>query len=156
MNARIMQGTQPLLYIHEDVADSVQWRIAGDTLFLRGINTKNSTNIAVDIILPQVSSISATITTVEIEQINGDSLSFCGKDHSTAAFSKTALGQLALYLNGTSASLNGKSTAVKTLIVRNGYESELKCLDLLPEVFQLPVESTFTLVASGKALGMVK
>lgn len=155
--ALILQSEKPVLYIHEDVKDSLKWHISGDTLYLRGCNNKKRVHTAAQILTPHISGLSASRSNAKLEGFVADSIAVYADQLSEIEIKNSKLNVCYLYMNDATVHLRDSSVQVQALHVAQGVKSTLNCADTRIQRVYLPADqTTFSLKMSGEALKIVQ
>lgn len=155
--ALISQSEKPVLYIHEDVKDSLKWHISGDTLYLRGYNNKKRVHTAAQILTPRISGLSACRSNAKLEGFVADSIAVYADQLSQIEMKNSKLNVCYLYMNEATVHLRDSSVQLQSLHVAQGVKSTLNCEDTRLQRVYLPADqTTFSLRMSGESLKIVQ
>jgi hypothetical protein len=155
--AHIRQAEKPSLYIHEDMKDSIQWRVSGDTLYLKGYNSNRRVHSVAEIMAPNIVGVYAFQSNVKIGDFSTDSLAVYAEQESHTEMSNIKARVLYLHLDEATVTITDSASLIKNIRVAKGNNSTLECSNIALDQLHLPDDQrSFSLKMSGDALQLLR
>ena len=150
-----VQSEQRSLYIHQDLKDSVQWKIVHDTLFVWGCNSEVRADPGVVLQCPAFDGLSTSIGDVLVAGGRFLSMSVKATEYAEVQLENVQATNLTVFADRKTGVELGKNTTADSIRLHLGEEAHFSTRDALPTFLEKDVHPTAAISLRGRSLGLL-